>query len=126
MKGQKKIISFTKNIFRQSLTDDLVDPKKTSRILQLIISQKPAQLVKILKMYKRLIEQKLAKEEIIVESAIKTPNQKKLETYLIKKTGAGRIRYKINPNIVFGVKVIHSDWVYEATLESKLAKLLNK
>jgi len=123
MKNRKKIIKIAKIMFKDSLSEDLVDTKLVSQTLKKIIFQKPPGLINILKIYKRLIETQLKKEEIILEAGSKIANQKKLEKELIKKTGAQRIRFKIDPVIVFGAKVTHGDWIYDATLDAKLKQL---
>ncbi len=123
MKNRKKIIKIAKIMFRDSLSEGLVDTKLVSQILKKIIVQKPPGLINILKIYKRLIETQLKKEEIILEAGSKIANQKKLEKELIKRTGAQRIKFKIDPGIVFGARVTHGDWIYDATLDAKLKQL---
>ena len=94
-----------------------------SAVLKEIVSQKPHGLKNILKSYKHLMESKIAHEELIVETAQKTKDIEKMEKDLLLKTGAERIKYKINPKLIFGLKITHGDFVYDATLDSKLKQL---
>ena len=60
---------------------------------------------------------------MIVETAQKTKESEKMEKELLSKTGARRIKYKINPEMIFGLKITHGDFVYDASLDSKLKQL---
>ena len=122
MKG-KKIKDLAKIMFKKSLKDGIVNPANVSLVLKENVSQKPQGLKNILKIYKHLVETKLAKEELIVETAQKTTEITKMEKELLSKTGAKRIKYKTNPKMVFGLKITHGDFVYDLTLGSKLKQL---
>ena len=122
MKG-KKIKGLAKIMYKKSLKDEIVNLASVSVILKEIVSQKPHGLKNILKNYKHLIEAKIASEELIVETAHKTKEVEKMEKELLSKTGAKRIKYKINPKLIFGLRITHGDFVYDATLDSKLKQL---
>ena len=122
MKG-KKIKDLAKVMYKKSLKDGIVNPAGVSAVLKETISQKPQNLKNILKFYKHLIEAKIAQEELIVETAQKTKEIEKMEKELLSKTGARRIKYKINPKMIFGLKITHGDFVYDASLDSKLKQL---
>ena len=120
----KNLEKIAKSLFKKSLNSDgFVDTKKVQVILNTIVSQKPPQLIKILKIYKKLIAAALSHEELVVETAEKLSNQKKFEQNLFDKTGAARISYRINPNIVLGARITHGDWVWDETLQAKLENL---
>ena len=122
MRG-KKIKNLAEIMFKKSLKDGLINTASVSAVLKEIASQKPPGLKNILKLYKHLIESKIAREELIVETAQKTKEVEKMEKELLSKTGAKRIKYKINPKLIFGLRITHGDFVYDATLDSKLKQL---
>lgn len=122
MRSKRNLSIIAKSIFKNSLTNGLVDEKKVKINLRYLSAKKPSGLVRILKIYKRLLQAALTKEEIIIETANKFQNPR-LEKDLIKKTGAKKVVYKIDPGLIFGAKISHSDWVWDATLESKLKQL---
>ena len=122
MRG-KKIKNLAKIMFKKSLKDGLINPASVSTVLKEIVSQKPPGLKNVLKLYKHLIESKIAREELIVETAQKTKEVEKMEKELLSKTKAKRIKYKINPKLIFGLRITHGDFVYDATLDSKLKQL---
>lgn len=124
MTGKRKQAQVAKTMFKQSLNGKgFVDTQEVHRILKETIALKPAGLINILKTYKKLIEAKIAQEEVTIETTSKIPNQKQMENEILKKTGGKTIRYKVNPKIVFGAKIIHGDWVYDTTLTAKLNQL---
>ena len=122
MKG-KKIKNLAKIMYKKSLKDGVVNSASVSLALKEIVSQKPPGVKNILKLYKHFIEAKIAREELIVETAQKTKEVEKMEKELLSKTGARRIKYKINPKLIFGLRITHGDFVYDATLDSKLKQL---
>ena len=119
----KKLLKIAKGMFKQSLSQELVNTQKVRGILGEITRQKPAHLASILKIYKKLIRQALAREEIIIESASQLTNQSELEKQFLAKTGARKVLFKTNPKIVTGAKITHGDWIWDATLDAKLKQL---
>ncbi len=107
-------------MFKASLKNGTIDKTLVNKVLKEITSQKPYGLSKILKIYKRLVARKLAREEVTVEAAAIPPLDK---SAFLKKTGAKRIILKKNPGIVFGAKITHGDWIWEETLDSKLNQI---
>ncbi len=126
MNTSKKYLNvLSKSLYKKSLSRGLVDEKKVKIILNQLAKQNPAKLSSILKTYKRLIVQKLSREEIIIETNDKITFQKSFIDNLKKKTGAVKITNKTNPKIVFGAKVYNGDWIWDETLEEKLHQITN-
>lgn len=112
-----------KNLFKKSLNHGLVDPKRVSVVLKNLTASRPQGLVGILKVYKRLIESKIAGETLVIESPAPTNTLEKFRKDLLNKTAAKKIVYIVNPDLVFGAKITNGDWVWEDTLETKLQQL---
>lgn len=125
MTSRKKLLKEARILFKTSLTDNFVDENKVKKILKVVSLKKSPRLLKILKKYKRLIEQKTAQEELVIETETGL-KQTTLTKKLMAKTKARRIIYKINPKMIFGAKVSHGDWIWDATLDAKLAQLTNE
>lgn len=123
MISRKKQIQVAKAMLKNSLKNNLVDSKSIREVLRKIISQKPPGLTQILKVYRRLIENAIKKEGILIETPQRLTNQKQLEQELIKKTGAKRVNFITNSKIIFGAKITSGDWIYDATLGTKLEQL---
>lgn len=108
-----------KKMFKKSLkSDGLVDPHKVHLVLnevnKLVVGQR-----RVLKTYKRLIWEKLKKEEVIIKTATSV-NQKHISRDIVEATGAKRVIFQLDPKMVFGLRIIHGDWIYDATLDAKL------
>lgn len=125
-KNKKALGKIAKSLFKKSLTNGNVDDKKVLTVLKELSKLKPAGLSSILKTYKRFIVEKLSFEEIILETNDKITLQKSFASQIKKKTGAIRVINKTNPNIVFGAKITHGDWIFDETLENKLKQLMDK
>ena len=127
MNTSKKFLNLlSRSLYKKSLNKGLVDEKKVKIILNHLEKQQPAKLSSILKTYKRLVCQKLAQEEIIIETNDKITFQKSFIDNIKKNTGASRIINKTNPKIVFGAKIYNGDWIWDETLKGKLNQITNQ
>lgn len=118
----KKIKKVAKKLFKHSLDEKgYINSNKVRDILAKITKEKPQGLTGILKTYKRLIETALKREEIIMEAPVKIDG--KLQKELLKKTGARKVSFHTNQQLVFGARITHGDWIWEETLDSKLSQL---
>jgi len=123
MISKKKISTLAKAMLRESLIDGYVDSAKVKKVLETIMSKKPAGITAILKTYKKLIESLLSKEKVTVKTAIPVFKNKQSERFLLQKTSAKKIEYKIDRHMVFGSKITYGDWVIDGTLQAKLEQL---
>ncbi len=124
MTSRTKLLKIAKTMANASLTANLVDANEVKKVTEAVISLNPANLTKILKIYKNLIENKMRKEEVTVEIPQKNAISKQFEQDIKKTTGAKRVSYVINPKLVAGAKITHGDWVYDQTLDTKLEQII--
>lgn len=119
----KKQIMIARILLTKSLDKNgLIGPQKVHQILLAISREKPPRIASILKAYRRLVASKLKKEEVEVETA-QVVKSKNLQKVILKKTGARRVIFKTNPSLAIGAKITHGDWVWDETLDAKLARL---
>lgn len=119
----KKQTKIAKILFKKSQdSKGQINQHLVSRILKALEREKPQGTLGILKAYRRLIEAQLRREEVKVEMA-PTAKSKKFEKLILAKTGARRVNFEVNPDIVVGAKITHGDWVWDETLDAKLARL---
>lgn len=123
MTSRTKLLKIAKTMANASLSANMLDPEKVKKVTEAVISLNPANLTKILKIYKGLIEYKMKKEEVTIEIPQKNAISKQFEQDIKKTTGAKRVSYVINPKLIAGAKITHGDWVYDATLGAKLEQL---
>lgn len=121
MTSKKKIKKIAKTMFKFSFRDQYLDETKIRSAVSLIDKSKIQSASKILKLYKRLIQAQVAKEKVIIEAPAKI--SPKLEKVIILKSKAKKLEFKLNPEMAFGAKITHGDWIWDTSLESKLKRL---
>ncbi|MEK7580810.1 MAG: F0F1 ATP synthase subunit delta [Patescibacteria group bacterium] len=125
MNTSKKYLDvLAKALYKRSLTAGIVDEKKVRIITGKLINQNPFKLTHILKTYKRLISEKLKKEEIIIETNNKITLQKSVVDNLKKIGHITKVTNKTNPNITYGARIYQGDWIWDNTLEVKLEQII--
>ena len=77
----KKQLKIARTLFKNSQTSQLVDAKKVRSNIDLLSTERPRKLISILRAYKRLSSEALAKEEAQVESALPLTNQKQFTAF---------------------------------------------
>ena len=120
---KRKQTQIAKEMFRNSLKNGFVSTSMVHKNLTRITKLKPQGLIGILRIYKRLMAEKLKQETVIVETAASPTRQKQLEKEILQKTRARKVVFKSNPQMVFGAKIINGDWILEDSLKSKLNQL---
>ena len=105
------------------MSEGYIQPDKIHLVLKELTRQKPAGYTNVLKALKRQVARVQDREKVTVEAAQIPSNWKEFEKGLIERTHAKRILFKQNPEMIFGVKITHGDWVWEETLNSKLEQL---
>lgn len=124
MISRKKSQEIAKSLCKKCCTPEgYIEPNKVDLVLNALAKRKPSGYSAILKALKRQIESVIARELVVVEAAQVPPNWKQLEKFLIAKTGATRVVFEPNPDLVFGAKISHGDWIWEQSLDSKLTSL---
>lgn len=119
---KRKVEQIAKIMYKNSFRDGKLDQTRISKILKQVSKSKMQGITKILKVYKRRIEAQVAKEKVVVESAMKLDS--KMEKQIMSKTDAIKLEYKINPLIIFGAKITIGDWEYDQSLDNKLKQVL--
>jgi F0F1-type ATP synthase delta subunit len=63
--------------------------------------------------------------ELVVESsvALSEAEQQSLRQLLADKQHAGDIQFRVNPDLIGGLKVIHGDMVLDMSVQNKLKKI---
>lgn len=122
--NRKKQKQLPKLLFKKSLSGSgIVDPKKVRLVLAYLQKSKGTNLKNLLTGYKNIIQAKLEKEEVIVETPSTIAYKKNIEKRLLEKTGAKKVSYVTNSNLIFGARIKHGDWIWEDTLDSKLEQI---
>ncbi len=113
-----KTKQIAKQLFKLSVIDEKINEKRVNEIVSTLVTRKPLHYVQILQGYKNAIENFLTSQEIIIE----VPKGFTMKDTALKSTK--RVVVKENPKIVYGVRIIDGDWVFDNTLEGKLENIV--
>ena len=124
----KQIEMFAKKLFKKSLSEDHVDPKKVKAIIDSLNEMKPQRLLEIYLSYLNLIELKIEGETAYIETPF-APDKvwaNEIEREIRSKfPQVTQIRFLVNPHLIAGLKVKIADMVYENSFKAKLEIIRN-
>jgi F-type H+-transporting ATPase subunit delta len=126
MKLTKKVRKVSKDMFRLSFTGSQLDPQKVRGIAAHIIARKPRYYVDILKNYHRLIRLELDKRHAIIESviALSPDTSDRVLRDLKKKYGEALMTdFRVNPNLIGGLRVRVGSDVWDGSVQRRLKRL---
>ncbi|RRJ95309.1 hypothetical protein Ga0100231_014335 [Opitutaceae bacterium TAV4] len=126
MIGKKQIQHLARQLFQLSLVDGRLNSERVSGVLEYIEKHHSAQPIPILKAYRRLIAEDLARSQAIVEHAGPVADA----TFAAIGAALSR-RYKRpvatlgkpNPALLAGLRIRVGDDLYEASIAQQLASL---
>ena len=124
--NSKKIEAFAKKLLRRSLTEDRVDPKKVTSIVQSLKELRPNNLLDIYQTYLGLLEFKIEEGTAYVETPLTPDSAWAKETdqqIKAKFPHVQEVKFVVNPSLIAGLKVQIADMVYDTSFKSKLESL---
>lgn len=125
MKGKSSVKKIAKKLYKLSISDGKLSEKSVRKIVTTVLRSTTRNKNILLKQYKRYIEMFVKTQELVVEIPKEFILSERVRQELLKKTKATSIKVLENPNLLFGTKVIHGDWVYDNTLSAKLEKIVS-
>jgi len=126
MKVSNKSKKLAKRIFKNSQKQGEIDEQKLSNFTQVLIKHHSVQSKQVLKSLLALLEESVAASNLIVESAtlLDEPLKNEIKNTFEKKLNKKiNLVFKLNPEIIGGVKIVNSDNVWENSVESALAQM---
>ena len=126
MKISKDSRKLTKELFKLSFKDGVLDESAVAAIAGKVAADKPRHYIEILKAYQRLIRLEIEKLHAIVESA--TPQSEaeieRLLGDLRGKYGQGlTAEFKVNPELIGGLRVRLGSNVWDSSVRGNLNRL---
>lgn len=124
----KQIEVFAKKLFKKSLAEDQVDPKKVKAIVENLKELQPKRLLEIYLSYLNLIELKIEDGTAYIETPLSPDKvwandiEKEIKSKFPQVT---QIRFLVNPHLIAGLKVKIADMVYENSFQAKLETIRN-
>lgn len=126
MKISKESRRFARELFKVSLTDGRLDPRKVAEYSDRLIAEKPRGYVQILKEFARLVRLELHRRHAIVESAasLDPAESAHIENDLRSRFGSDlTIEFKTNPGLLGGLRVQVGSDVWDGSVFNRLQTL---
>jgi F-type H+-transporting ATPase subunit delta len=125
-KREKAILQLARQLFRMSVVDGAVSADRVAGVLAYVEKHRPANPVKLLRAYHRLVATELAKSEAVVEHSgpVSGSLLAAIAAAMTKRYGRGvTATAKPSPELLAGIRVRVGDDVYEASIATQLATL---
>jgi F-type H+-transporting ATPase subunit delta len=126
MKITKEARQLSRQLFRLSLTDNRLDRAKVTSIVDTVLTKKPRHYMGALEAYQRLLRLEIAKRHAVIESAssLSETTSASVVDSLKQKYGADlTVEFKVNPELIAGMRVRVGSDVLDGSVRSRLARL---
>lgn len=126
MKISKEAQRISRQLFRACLVDGKLDEARVRAVASEVAAKKPRGAIGILESFARQIEAEIERQRALVESATElTPEiQENLKAGLAKKYGRElALEFKINPELLGGIRVKVGSDVWDGTVKARLDAL---
>jgi F-type H+-transporting ATPase subunit delta len=126
MKITKEARQLSRQLFRLSLTDDRLDRAKVSSIVQTVLAEKPRHYLGALEAYQRLLRLEIAKRHAVIETAssLNQETSRRVVESLKSKYGDDlTTEFKINPELIGGMRIRVGSDVLDGSVRNRLARL---
>jgi F-type H+-transporting ATPase subunit delta len=126
MKLTKEVRKVSKELFRASFTDSLLDTGKVRGFVGQLVAGKPRHYVDILKNYHRLIRLELDKRHAVIESAseLSPDTSERVLRDLKTKYGEGLTTdFRVNPDLIGGLRIRVGSDVWDGSVRGRLDRL---
>jgi len=126
MKLTKEVRKVSKELFRSSFTDGLLDTGKVRGFVGQLVASKPRHYVDILKNYHRLIRLELDKRHAVIESAspLSQDTSDRVLRDLKSKYGEGLTTdFRVNPDLIGGLRIRVGSDVWDGSVQGRLDRL---
>ena len=126
MKVSKAATSTARRIFRMCRTGERLDEAKLRVAVRRLSTSKPRDYRGVLHALKRLVRLELASRHVVVESAevLDEATRQRVTAGLAAKYGGDlTYEYKVNPDLLGGLKVRVGSDVWDGTVKGRLDRL---
>jgi F-type H+-transporting ATPase subunit delta len=126
MKITKEARQLSRQLFRLSLTDNRLDRAKVTSIVQTVLTQKPRHYLGALEAYQRLLRLEIDKRHAVIESAaaLSEDTSSSVVNTLKQKYGDDMtVEFKVNPDLIAGMRIRIGSDVLDGSVRSRLARL---
>ncbi len=128
MRASKVAISTARGLFRLCMVDGQLDESRVRLVANRVGTKKPRGYKGILNAFVRLVRLEIERRQVVVESAtdLGQVERDRIESSLNQKYGAGlTFAYKVDPDLLGGLKVRVGDDVFDGSVKGRLVRLSN-
>ena len=126
MKITKEARTLARQLLRLSLADGQLDRARVSSIVQSVLDQKPRHYLGALEAFQRLLRLEIAKRHAVIESAAPL-NQSTADAVVnsLRQKYGGDLttEFKVNNELIGGMRVRIGSDVWDGSVRSRLARL---
>lgn len=129
MKASKDALRVARGLMRLSIVDGRIDKDRVANIIKRIKEEKPRGYLGILTTYSRLLRLEVEKKQAVVESAEELGAQTGNDVLedLRRKYGDDlTAEFKVNPDLIGGMRVKVGSDVWDGSVRARLEALKNK
>jgi F0F1-type ATP synthase delta subunit len=126
MNNQKSTKKLAKLVFTASLVNNKIDESKLKKLISLIKKGNPKKSLLVLLYLEKLIQKKLADEQLLIESAyllepnFETQIKNKFEKMLNKKL---TVKVVENKELIAGVRIKNANYIWENSVLNNFEQL---
>lgn len=126
MKFPKASIALGRQLYRSSFVDGILDPAKVKSFATKLVTEKPRHYIPTLRYLQKLVRLEMQSRHVLVESA--TPLDPIQQQSLLQSLAANygenlTSEFKVNPDLIGGVRVHVGSDVYDGSVRGRLARL---
>jgi len=126
MKVTKDAAAAGKRLFRLCASGGKLDEDKLRKVIATLVEKKPRNFQGILATLHRQVRLDMAQRHVTIESAkqLDEATGKDIANKLITKHGEGlTFEYKVNPELIGGIRIRKGDDVWDSSIKAKLDKI---
>lgn len=126
MKASKDAISAARRLFRLCMKDGRLNEDSVRKVMKALVEKKPRNFKGILITLKNLVRLEIQRHHVLVESAesLDSSTSSRVEADLKLKHGNDlTFEYKVNAELLGGIRIRKGDDVWDGSLKSRLERL---
>jgi F-type H+-transporting ATPase subunit delta len=126
MKINKETRQLSKELFRASFSEGLLDRARIASLVKSLIDKRPRNYIKVLESYQRLLRLEVEKRTAIIESATALAPEASapIVSNLRRKYGSDlAIQFVVNPELLGGMRIRVGSDVWDSSVRNRLHRL---
>jgi F0F1-type ATP synthase delta subunit len=120
-----KLVKKAKIFLKDSMSQGRLDQEQAREQLNNIRTQPRGQRLKLLRLYRALIEKRLRQETVLVQTSTELDSgaREELERKIQSRFGGARIEYESVASLIGGVRVIFRDTSFDYSIKGRLEEI---